>query len=48
MERDDFGDDVADVPFNQELYNELIPEMSEHREESASFYSKNFLAQSKV
>ena len=42
----DFGDDIPDVPFSKDLYDEHIPELSSYREESASFHTKRFLDKS--
>lgn len=39
----DFEDDIPDVPFAKDLYDELIPEKSSHMEESASYYTRGFL-----
>ena len=41
----EFDDDIVDVPFNKDLYDEHIPEMSEAHEQS-SFHTKRNLHRS--
>lgn len=45
-DENDFGDDIPDVPFSKDLYDEHIPELSSYREESASFHTRRYLDKS--
>ena len=44
----DFNDDIPDVPFSKDLYDELIPELPSYREETASIHSKPLRGNSRV
>lgn len=42
----EFDDDISDLPFNKDLYDEHIPEMSSLYEASASFHTRKYLQKS--